>query len=124
MGIEGHDFVYADAENFGELGGWPSRSHDKTVTLESMLIKNGIHAGGVLYRTEILRAVGGLDEDLLMAEEYDLHLKLLKAGYKHKHIEGIVYRYRLHGDNKSIPDGPRSRLGRHAYIDQIRLKYV
>jgi GT2 family glycosyltransferase len=119
-GIQGYDFVYADAENFGDLDGWPERSYDKTVTLESMLQGNGINGGGCLYRTEILRAAGGWDESLWTAEEYDLHLRLIKAGYKHRHVPGIVYRYRRHGDNKSGKD----REARHKLINQIRQRYV
>ena len=120
-----YDFVYADAENFGDIGGWPKRSHDKTVTLESMLIGNGIHGGGVLYKTEILRAVGGFDEALWAAEEYDLHLKLIKAGYKHSHVEGIVYRYRLHDRNKCAmrSSGPRQRIAKKELIDRIKQRY-
>lgn len=118
-GIEGYDFVYSDAENFGDSE-WPERSHDKTVTLESMLKGNGIHGGTVLYRTDILRAVGGWDETLWTAEEYDLHLKLIKAGYKHRFIPGIVYRYRRHEENKSS----FHRARRTEYIKKIRKRYV
>jgi len=123
-GIQGYDFVYGDAEFFGEGYTGPKRYRDKTVTLDSMLEKNGINGGGCLYRTEILRAVGGWDETLWTAEEYDLHLRLIKNGYKHRHIPGIVYRYRIHGDNKSIAKDSFSRLNRHEYIEQIKQKYV
>ena len=124
-GIQGYDFIYSDAENFGNLPpGWDARSHDKTVTLESMLKGNGIHGGSTLYRKEVLEAVGGYDEDLWTGEEYDLHLKLLKNGYKHRHVPGIVYRYRIHINNKSIPATSTERKARHEYIDQIRKKYV
>lgn len=118
--IANYDFIYGDAENFGELDGWPVRSYDKTVTLEGMLEKNGINGGGCLYRTDILRAVGGMDESLWCGEEYDLHLKLLKAGYRHKHIDHIVYRYRRHSGNKS----GRDREARHELINQIKQRYV
>lgn len=118
--IERYDFIYGDGENFGELDGWPERYYDKAVTLESMLRGNGINGGGCLYRTEVLRAVGGWDESLWTAEEYDLHLKLLKAGYTHKHIPEVVYRYRRHSGNKS----GRNREARHELINQIKQRYV
>ncbi len=117
-GIRGYDFVYSDAENFGELKGWPPRSHDSTVTLQSMLIGNGIHGGTTLYRKDALVEVGCYDESLCTGEEYDLHLKLLKAGYKHRHIPGIVYRYRLHASNKS------AARNRHEEIQMIKQRYV
>ncbi len=121
-GINGYDFVYSDAENFGELDGWPERSHDKTVTMESMLIGNGINGGGVLYRTEMLRKVGGWDESLWTGEEYDLHLRLIKNGYKHRHVPGIVYKYRRHPGNKSISTS-YNRVRRQEVIKKIKQRY-
>lgn len=123
-GIRDYDFVYGDGEFFGEGYTGPKRYRDKTVTLESMLEKNGINGGGCLYRTKILKEAGGWDETLWTAEEYDLHLRLIKAGYRHRHVPGIVYRYRIHDDNKSIAKDSFSRLNRHAYIDQIKERYV
>ena len=124
-GIEGYDFIYSDAENFGTLPpGWGKQSYDETVTLESMLEGNGIHGGTTLYRREALFNVGGYDETLTTGEEYDLHLKLIKAGYKHRHISGIVYRYRIHISNKSISATSAERKARHEYINQIRKRYV
>jgi len=120
-GIQGYDFIYSDAENFGELpSGWDARSHDKTVSLDGMLVANCMHGGTTLYRSGILKDVGAYDTTLWTGEEYDLHLRLLKAGYKHRHVPGIVYRYRIHGNNKSM----RDRVARHEYIDQIKKKYV
>lgn len=118
--IGDYDFVYGDGENFGDLGGWPERVYDKTVTFEMMLRGNCMHGGGVLYKTKILRDIGGFDETLLMAEEYDLHLRLLRAGYRHKHIPEVVYRYRLHEKNKCNGN----RKWRREYVKQIRKRYI
>jgi GT2 family glycosyltransferase len=121
-GIQGYDFVYSDAENFGCLPpGWDKQSHDKTVTLADMLRGNCLHGGSTLYRMDALRDVGGYDESLWTGEEYDLHLRLLKAGYKHRHVPGIVYRYRIHGNNKSQQANVKLR---HQYLDEIRRKYI
>ena len=121
-GIEDYNFIYSDAENFGDLPpGWDTRSHDKTVTLQSMLNGNGIHGGSTLYRTDALLSVGGYDESLWTGEEYDLHIRLIKQGFKHKHIPGIVYQYRIHGNNKSQIANVKVR---HEYINEIRKKYV
>jgi glycosyltransferase involved in cell wall biosynthesis len=118
-GIEGYDFVYADAENFGELNGWPRYSRDHTTSFDEMIKGNKIHGGTVLYQKYILHAVGYHDESLTTAEEYDLHLRLLKSGFKHRHIPEVVYRYRLHGSNKS-----QSGSWRAEYIQRIRERYV
>jgi len=121
-GIQGYDFIYSDAENIGDLpGGWDTRSHDKTVSLDYMLRGNGIHGGTTLYRLDRIQAVGGYDTSLWTGEEYDLHIRLIKAGYKHRHVPGIVYRYRLHGQNKSQLANTNVR---HQYLDEIRQKYV
>ena len=117
-GINGYDFVYSDAENFGDLKGWPPRSNDKTVTLESMIKGNGIHGGTTLYRKDVLIEAGCYDDSLCTGEEYDLHLKLIHAGYRHRHIPGIVYRYRLHASNKS------AARNRHFEIERIKKRYV
>lgn len=122
-GIQGYDFVYSDGEFFGDLQGWPERSFDKTVTLESMLEGNGINGGAVLYRRWIMEEVGGWDESLWTAEEYDLHLRLIKAGYRHRHVPGIVHRYRRHETNKSASTS-FNRIRRKELVKQIRERYV
>ena len=118
--IKGYDFVYADAQNFGDINGWGQFSHDHTTSFEEMLVGNRIHGGTCLYRKSALEEVGLYDEKLWTAEEYDLHMKLLKAGYKHRHIPAVVYRYRLHGNNKSLGN----RVMRQELIKQIRKRYV
>ena len=121
-GIQGYDFVYSDAENFGDLSpGWPAYSSDKTTTLQEMLKGNCIHGGTTLYRRDMFLEAGGYNERLWTAEEYDLHLRLMKKGYKHRHVKGIVYRYRIHESNKSMQ---ANRVARRKYIKQIQMKYV
>lgn len=114
------DFIYGDGENFGDLRGWPERYYDHTTYLQEMLQGNCINGGGTLYRRDVLLEVGGYDDSLWTAEEYDLHLKLLKNGYKHKHIPKVVYKYRRHSGNKSGQD----REKRHELIKKIRQRYV
>jgi len=121
-GIKGYDWVYSNAENFGARG-WEEYSDDKTTTLQEMLKGNKIHGGTTLYRKSMLIEVGGYDATLRTGEEYDLHLKLLKAGYRHAHIPGIVYRYRIHKGNKSATTESFERITRHEYIKQIRQRY-
>jgi len=124
-GIQGYDWVYSDAENFGELPkGWDLYSDGETTTLKEMLKGNRIHGGTTLYRKDVLLEVNGYDGGLWTGEEYDLHLDLLKRGYKHRHVPGIVYRYRIHGDNKSLTWTSEDRIKRHEYIKQIKKRYV
>ena len=39
------------------------------------------HGAGVLFRTDVLRSVGGYDESLRNAEDYDLLVRLEQAGH-------------------------------------------
>ena len=124
-GIKGYDWIYSNARNFGNLPlNYPKYSRGHTITFESMLKGNGIHGGTTLYKKSMLVKVGGYNEELWTAEEYDLHLRLLRDGYKHRHIPGIVYNYRLHEGNKSVTRTSFRRLERHEYIAQIRQRYV
>lgn len=124
-GIKGYDWIYSNARNFGDLPlDYLKYSRNSTVTFESMLKGNGIHGGTTFYRKSILDAVGGYDESLWTGEEYDLHLRLLRDGYKHRHIPGIVYDYRIHEGNKSVTRTSFKRLERREYIHQIKQRYV
>jgi GT2 family glycosyltransferase len=123
-GIKGFDWVCGDAENWylGEdfytekWTGW-------IPTIEEMLEKNCIHGGTTLYRKDVLLKIGGWNEELWTAEEYDLHLKLMKNGYKLGYVPKMVYMYRLHGNNKSINMQLREKALRIKYINKIKSWY-
>jgi glycosyltransferase involved in cell wall biosynthesis len=124
-GIEGFDWVCGDAEDYWYNGyeldvqKWTGR----VVTLEEMLEKNCIHGGTTLYRKQMLLNIGGWNEDLWTAEEYDLHLKLMKNGYKLGYVPKIVYKYRIHDNNKSMSMNPMEKIERIKYINKIKLCY-
>jgi glycosyltransferase involved in cell wall biosynthesis len=54
--------------------------------------------GAVLYRREILKAIGGFDEMLLASEDYDVYLRLARR-YQFVQYEDIIAEYRQHGRN-------------------------
>lgn len=66
----------------------------------------GMHAA-VLYRREILIAIGGFDEGLRRCEDYDMYLRLARDYHVASHPE-IVAEYRWHGRN--ISRNPRKML--------------
>lgn len=118
-GTKGFDWVCGDAENFGILNnGWEDSPfwYGYIPTLKEMLEINCIHGGTTLYSLKMLIEVGGWDESLWTAEEYDLHLKLMKSGYKLGYVPKIVYRYRIHGGNKSMNMSIVNRAKRKIYI--------
>jgi len=49
-------------------------------------------AAGTVFKTEIVKSVGGYDDEYW--EEYDLYIKLLEAGYKYKISPHRIYYYR------------------------------
>ena len=72
------------------------------------------HGAGVLFRTEILRSIGGYDESLLNCEDPDLFWDetVSIVGY---HIPVPLYRY-IHGKNIS------QNLDRHYYKEIVETK--
>lgn len=127
-GIQGYDFVCGDMELFGEKLYCPNPGRGFPITmnpptLERMLKKNCIAGGTTLYRKDMLLAVGGYNEQLHTGEEYDLHLKLLKNGYRCNYIMKIVHHYRLHEFNKSYYMRPEEKIERRKYIKEIANRY-
>lgn len=52
-------------------------------------------ASGMLFRTDLARAVGGYDD--LLFEEYDFLIRYLKVNPKRLHVPKPLYVYRRHG---------------------------
>ena len=108
-GIQGYDFVNADAQNFGINPMWygdeeyhESEHIGKLTNFAEMLFQNQLHQLTIMYRKSILVAVGGFDEGLETAEDYDMNMLLLSKGYKIGYVNKFVGRYRLHETNKSV----------------------
>lgn len=104
--IEGYDVVCANAENNHPEGLYIQQSH-LSPTVGKMAAEYGMHGGTILYRRAALEVVGGLDENLEYAEEFDLHLRLAAAGYRFGYLDKTVYRYRMHEHQKSMQGGYR-----------------
>ncbi|HNW52857.1 MAG TPA: glycosyltransferase [Bacteroidales bacterium] len=98
--MESYDFVCANSENFGRKN-YIMKSV-APASLTQLLQRNTIHGGTVLYRRDILVAVGGMDESIWTGEELELHYRLLSKGYKCGYVDATVCRYRLHDAQKSI----------------------
>jgi glycosyltransferase involved in cell wall biosynthesis len=61
-------------------------------------------ATGTLYRREVLEAVGGYEIKVRNSglENYELILRLLRAGHIGKHVKRNIFSYRRHSENISI----------------------
>ena len=100
-GMEGNEWIVSNAINIE--GG---REHKEIPPLEglkfeNMVGHNVIHNGTTMYRTELLLSIGGMDETLWTAEEYEMHLRLMSLGHLPGYIDKFVYYYRIHREQKS-----------------------
>jgi hypothetical protein len=94
----GADFIHGNAEEF-----W-SYKEDRQVyvpkiknpTLNDMLAKNYIHSATLMYKREVFERLGGFDEKLNTAEEYEFSLRCLKAGMQLGYCPVILAHYRRH----------------------------
>lgn len=123
------DLVCANAINFSDEPGvdeYPVNSR-VPATVHELASYNTIHGGTVLIRTAALRQVGGFDEQMWTAEEYDLTLRMASAGYKFGYIDRVVYRYRTHAEQKSgvyWSQDYDTKLYRFEYIEQLQARYL
>lgn len=120
--IGDNDFIHANAINFWPQGKTRYHKSRHITTIDQLFQKNVIHGGTVLYRKDAIKEVGGFDESLWTGEEYDLHLRLLRNGYKLGFLDKVVFRYRRHGGQKSM--GNKASLSaRRDEIRRIKNKY-
>jgi len=123
------DLVIANAANFGDT----NESFKSSYTnVKDLLIHNTIHGGTCLYRVSKLAEIA-LDnsnevmrEDLTTGEEYDLNIRVARAGGKISYIDKEVYKYRIHSGNKSLNYHDfDSRAARKLYIrERIVNRYL
>jgi len=97
---EGGDIIYANAINFrdGETTGRLYKPPE-FISLFTFLpiIHNPCHAATIFFKRSMFLAVGGFDENLSHAEEYEFYFNILSKGYKFKYCDSTVAWYRLHG---------------------------
>jgi GT2 family glycosyltransferase len=120
-----YDFIHGKGILFFNDGReMPYYMKKKYPTIEDMVQDNQICGGTPYYKREVFDRFGGWDETLWTAEEYDFHMKLLKGGAKIGWCDRVVYRIRIHEDQKSV--GVLSReyqAKRQAEIKRIRERY-
>jgi GT2 family glycosyltransferase len=85
------------AAMFGEQTGgiWPATP----VTVAGLLDGNNIHSSQ-LIPVDVLQRAGGYDEELLAWEDWDLWLRLVKAGYEFRYTNKTNLAYRRHADSR------------------------
>lgn len=113
--LYGRDLVCADAINWSDDGHCDYSRSDPGADIFK---KNAIHGGTVMYARVLLEEYR-FDESLWTGEEYDLHLRIVRDGYKFHYIPKVVYLYRVHLGQKSS----RDLLLRYKEIERIKNKY-
>ncbi|RME26676.1 MAG: glycosyltransferase [Candidatus Zixiibacteriota bacterium] len=89
-------YCYGDLYRVDDLGHKTSKTR---LDCQEALFE---HGAGVMFRTEILRALGGYDERLREAEDYDLFRRLTAAGHRGFYLPLPLYRYHIHGGNVTL----------------------
>jgi GT2 family glycosyltransferase len=94
---KGYDVVYGDMwiDTLGEAG----IAHD--FDLQLLSLKNYIDTSSALIRKSALKYVGGWDETLPKFVDWNLFVRLAKAGYKFKRLPEFTFDYSLHENTKS-----------------------
>jgi len=100
---QGVDFIHGEAtEIFMNAGRATQRYRPKVQipTLQDLLVKNVIHSATLMYKKEVFEKVGGFDETLNTAEEYEFNLRSLQAGLKIGYCPTPLAFYRRHSQQK------------------------
>jgi GT2 family glycosyltransferase len=94
-----------------------------TLDFKENIIRNRIDGGTTLYRAEVLREIGGMDETLWTGEEYDMHLRLMSKGFLPKHVDTFVYVHRIWNGQKSRIYRKINKYKRDEAIKEIQARY-
>jgi len=66
----------------------------------------------------MIREVGGFDDTLWTAEEYEFHLRCLSQDYSFHYLPEVVFEYRLWPGSKSIGYRVSQKVSQKAKRDQ------
>lgn len=122
-GIKDHPWVVANAYNTDGRHRSEERPPLDKLNLKDMAQKNVIHNGTTLYRTHVLRDIGGMDESLWTGEEYEMHLRLMKNGFLPGYVDELVYFYREWSGQKSRQLRRQNKQKRDGELRRIQALY-
>lgn len=114
------DFVATQAKRIDELGNylrdflWTPTRHSKLIA--ELKKTNPVCHGSVMFRTERVLAIGGYNEDYLLAQGYELWVRMAQAGCTLAALSECLYLYRTYDASWS-----RSQPGlRDEFIERVR----
>lgn len=99
---QGVDFIHGNAIEFTDGIRTFSRyiPKIKNPTLQDLLQHNCLHSATMMYKREVFEKLGGLNETLNTAEEFEFNLRCLKAGLKLGYCDTFLAHYRRHPAQK------------------------
>ncbi len=105
----------------------------RPLSLKALVLVNTIHGATTLYRRSSLEKVkveGNVFRENFLgrimdtAEEYELHLRMMKAGMKFKYVDEFVALYRRHGEQKGMGKKPPEEVTeRSKFVLEIKRFY-
>lgn len=100
--IKGYDFIHGNAINLFPTHEIVYKPKWTAPTIQEMLIGNYVHGGTLMYRKDVFDRIGGFDETLVCAEEYDFNMRAMSKGLTMGYCPHSLYIYRRHEDQKSL----------------------
>lgn len=88
--------------------------------LKTLIRKNVIHGGTLMYHRSVFDKVGLFDESLWTGEELEFNLRCLANGVRFAYCNEILYHYRRHRGQKSDVKNKQNRI---IAIKEIRDRY-
>ena len=103
MPSAGSAFLYSDYLVVDEHDNVTSEEQLPAFDEAEIKTRGDFLATGTLYRREAIRQVGGYEEGIVNSglENYELILKMLRAGHRGLHVAQPLFAYRRHGLNVS-----------------------
>jgi glycosyltransferase involved in cell wall biosynthesis len=120
-GIQGFDMCIGNAEYHNGI--MVKKYKPDYWDLKRLVERNTINGGAIMYRTEIVKAIGGMNPELWTGEEYDMNLKLIYSGYTLNYVDNFVYCTRIWDGQKSIGLRKNDPEARAAEIIRIQNQY-
>lgn len=121
--IKGYDFIHGDAINLFPTYQHVQKPRVLNPTLKDMLTNNVIHGGTLMYRKDVFDRIGGFDESLICAEEYEFNMRAMSKGLKLNYCPYPLYVYRRHDAQKSLGKGI-DQVARALRIQAIKDRFL
>lgn len=82
-----------------------------------ILLRNPIHSNSsVIVRLEIIKEIGSRDEKIKGAEDWDMWIRIAKAGYRFAFVHEPLFKYNFHSTNATILFGDYEKINDAEYI--------